>query len=110
MKKQAIPNTIYKAVIDGHEVTAIYHSAVWTGGWEGEPFKVESEDEGTKQKVLDAWKHEWRIDQAEIQAGRRAPYSTSEGVLLGMLEKMAGGEEYVEVVREPDMGAYGVRF
>jgi hypothetical protein len=115
-----IPDTIYRCVIDGHEVTAIYHSGhrqdaeddgegdVSPWMFELKALDIECKDAATKEKILAAWKHEWEIDEEEIRAGRRAEYSTQEGVLLGMLENMAGGEDKVEVVQEPELWRYGI--
>jgi hypothetical protein len=84
-KEGPIPDTIYRCTVDGHEVTAVYHSRVWREAV-AEPFEVECADAATKEKVLAAWEHEWEIDREEIRAGRRSPHSTPEGILQGMLE------------------------
>lgn len=115
-----IPDTIYRCAIDGHEVTAIYHSghrqnAEDGGGGDAPPWMfemkaldIECKDAATKEKILAAWKHEWEIDEEEIRADRRAEYSTPEGVLDEMLQNLAGGEDAVEIVQAPELWRYGI--
>lgn len=115
IKTGPIPDTICKCTIDGHEVTAIYHSDIISDRWDskewpGSVFEVECEDEATRQKVLAAWKHEEDIDAEEIKAGRRDNHTTWEGIMEWMLGKLAGGRDKVEVVQHPDLFEYGYVF
>lgn len=106
-EKGPIPDTIYRAYIDGHAVLTIYHSDVWHGR-DGEPLEVECDDEATRQKMLAEWKREMELDEEEIGSGRRNNHTTPEGVLLSMMERMAGGENAVEVVQAPELWRYGI--
>lgn len=113
--KGPIPDTICKCVIDGHEVTAIFHSDIHSDRWDEEEwvgpiFEVKCEDEATRKKVLAAWKHDEEIYDSEVAAGRRAKYSSTEGALEGMLGRMAGGSDKVDVVQEPDLFQYGILY
>lgn len=110
MSKEEIPNTICRCKIDGHDVRAVYHSNARLTQSSGERFEVECDDEGTRQKVLAAWTHEWEIDKDEIKAGRRSPYSSPEGIMEDMLAKLAGGDDALEFIQCPNLDEYGIRF
>ena len=106
-RKDKIPDTIYRAEIDGAEVTAIYHSDAWRTGIE-RPLEVSGGTPDLRNNILAGWDREWEIDEEEIAAGRRSQFSTPEGILYWMLVEMAGGEDAVKVVQEPELSDYGV--